>query len=53
MIKAVSSISNVGLKSINDGEQVPVDPVRRVHTALFTPIRERRVVTGARVTKCW
>lgn len=53
MIKAVSSISNMGLKSINDGEQVLVDPVRRLHTAIFSSIRKRQIATGASVTKCW
>lgn len=35
------SISHRGLKSIGDGEEVLVGPVRRLHSALFISIRER------------
>lgn len=52
MIQAVSSISNTGLKGIDDGEKVLVDPMRG-YIQLYFCIRERRIATGTRVTKCW
>lgn len=42
-----------GLERTNAREQVLVDPMRRLHTALFTSVQERWNVAATIITTCW